>query len=164
MMCTQFDVLFSRGEIELRIVIQRSKAAQVTVDKAVIGSIDRGLVILVGVTHEDTLEDAKYLVKKCANLRIFEDEAGKMNLSIKEVEGQALSISQFTLFGDTRKGRRPSFIQAAKPDQALELYEDFNKLLEEEGLQVETGKFGADMDISLTNDGPVTLIIDSKDR
>lgn len=164
MMCIQFDALFSRGEIELRIVIQRSKAAQVTVDEDVIGSIDHGLVILVGVTHEDTIEDAKYLVKKCANLRIFEDEAGKMNLSVKEVEGQVLSISQFTLFGDTKKGRRPSFVQAARPDQARELYEAFNQLFEAEGLQVETGEFGADMDVSLTNDGPVTLIIDSKDR
>lgn len=146
----------------MRVIIQRSKQASVKVDESVIGSIDKGLVVLVGVTHEDTLEDVEYVVNKCINLRIFEDEAGKMNLSLKDLGGKILSISQFTLYADTRKGRRPSFINAAKPEEAKKLYEAFNDQIREEGIQVETGEFGADMDVSLINDGPVTIIIDSK--
>lgn len=148
----------------MRLVIQRSKEATVSVKGNIIGSIDKGLVVLVGVTHEDTLEDVEYVVNKCINLRIFEDEAGKMNLSLKDAGGEVLSISQFTLFADTRKGRRPSFVDAAKPDVANELYEAFNKKVRDEGIDVATGEFGADMDVSLINDGPVTIIIDSKDR
>ncbi len=145
----------------MRIVVQRSKAAQVSVDGEVVGAIERGLVLLVGVTHGDTEMSARYLAEKAVNLRIFEDEAGKMNLSLKEVGGAILSISQFTLYGDCGKGRRPSFIQAARPEEAEQLYNRFNELLREQGVQVETGRFGAMMDVSLTNWGPVTLIVDS---
>ncbi|HLR52025.1 MAG TPA: D-aminoacyl-tRNA deacylase [Candidatus Avamphibacillus sp.] len=148
----------------MKIVIQRAKNASVTVDDEKVGGIEKGLVLLVGVTHDDTIEDAKYLVNKLVHLRIFEDENEKMNLSLKDVGGSVLSISQFTLYADTRKGRRPSFVKAAKPDQANELYKQFNKLIEEEGIPVETGEFGAMMDVKLTNEGPVTIIIDSKDK
>lgn len=148
----------------MKVVIQRAKNASVTVKDEVIGNINNGLVLLVGVTHDDTIEDAKYLVNKLTNLRIFEDRDGKMNLSLKEVGGSVLSISQFTLYADTRKGRRPSFIKAAPPEQANNLYELFNKLIEKEGITVETGEFGAMMDVQLTNEGPVTIILDSEDR
>jgi D-aminoacyl-tRNA deacylase len=146
----------------MRVVVQRSKKAKVTVDEKIVGQISKGLVLLVGVTHEDTEADAAYLVEKIANLRIFEDDAGKMNLSLIDVGGEILSISQFTLYGDCRKGRRPNFMDAARPDQANLLYETFNHLLRNKDIQVETGKFGAMMDVELINDGPVTLIVDSK--
>ncbi|KIY21119.1 MULTISPECIES: D-aminoacyl-tRNA deacylase [Mesobacillus] len=146
----------------MRLVIQRSKEAKVTVDGKVTGSIDNGLVILVGITHQDTQKDAAFLAEKAANLRIFEEETGKMNLSLLDVGGEVLSVSQFTLYGDCRKGRRPNFMDAAKPDHAQAIYEAFNRLLAEKGLKVETGVFGAMMDVQLTNDGPVTLILDSK--
>ncbi|TCZ77247.1 D-tyrosyl-tRNA(Tyr) deacylase [Paenibacillus albiflavus] len=146
----------------MRIVVQRSKEAKVVVNGEIVGQIDHGLMLLVGVTHEDTLEDAQYLAEKIAGLRIFEDDAGKMNLSVLDAGGQILSVSQFTLYGDCRKGKRPSFIGAARPEQAEPLYEQFNELLRSKGLVVETGSFGAMMDVSFTNDGPVTLIIDSK--
>ncbi|TBL81592.1 D-aminoacyl-tRNA deacylase [Paenibacillus thalictri] len=146
----------------MRVVVQRSKEAHVTVDGQAVGSISMGLVLLVGITHEDTEQDAKYIAEKVAGLRIFEDESGKMNLSVIDVGGQILSISQFTLYGDCRKGKRPNFMAAARPEQAEPLYERFNALLREQGLQVETGRFGAMMDVSLTNWGPVTLIVDSK--
>lgn len=148
----------------VRIVLQRAKNASVTVDGNVVGQIDYGVVLLVGVTHDDSEEDAAYLANKIAHLRIFEDEQGKLNHSLLERCGQVLSVSQFTLYGDCRKGRRPSFIKAAKPEQAKKLYEQFNEMLREQGLTVETGQFGAMMDVSFTNDGPVTLILDSKDR
>ena len=122
----------------------------------------KGLVLLVGVTHDDTDEDANYLADKIVNLRIFEDENGKMNLSLLDVGGSILSISQFTLYGDCRKGRRPNFMAAAKPEQALNLYQYFNQVLSEKNVVVETGEFGAEMDVALINDGPVTLILDSK--
>jgi D-tyrosyl-tRNA(Tyr) deacylase len=146
----------------VRVVVQRSKEAQVTVNGEAAGQIARGLMLLVGITHEDTSEDVRYIADKVAHLRIFEDESGKMNFSVKDIEGQILSVSQFTLYGDTRKGRRPNFMQAAKPDQALEMYELFNQCLREQGLIVETGKFGEMMDVTFTNWGPVTLIIDSR--
>jgi D-aminoacyl-tRNA deacylase len=146
----------------MRVIVQRSKKAKVTVDEKIVGQISRGLVLLVGVTHEDTEADAAYLAEKIANLRIFEDDAGKMNLSLIDVGGEILSISQFTLYGDCRKGRRPNFMDAARPDQANLLYETFNHLLRNKDIQVETGKFGAMMDVELINDGPVTLIVDSK--
>jgi D-aminoacyl-tRNA deacylase len=146
----------------MRLVVQRSKEAKVTVEGEVTGSIVKGFVVLVGVTHEDKEEDAAFLAEKVANLRVFEDEAGKMNLSLLDVGGEILSVSQFTLYGDCRKGRRPNFMDAAKPDQALSIYEAFNRFLNEKGIKVETGVFGAMMDVQLTNDGPVTLIIDSK--
>jgi D-tyrosyl-tRNA(Tyr) deacylase len=146
----------------MRLVVQRSKEAKVTVEGEITGSITKGFVVLVGVTHEDREEDAAFLAEKVANLRVFEDEAGKMNLSLLDVGGEILSVSQFTLYGDCRKGRRPNFMDAAKPDHATVIYEAFNAFLREKGLKVETGVFGAMMDVSLMNEGPVTLIIDSK--
>ncbi|PWW26453.1 D-tyrosyl-tRNA(Tyr) deacylase [Cytobacillus oceanisediminis] len=146
----------------MRVVVQRSKKASVTVGGKTVGSIEKGFVLLVGVTHEDSEEDAAFLADKIANLRVFEDENGKMNLSLLDLEGEILSVSQFTLYGDCRKGRRPNFMEAAKPDHAIIIYEAFNRFLEEKGLRVETGEFGAMMDVKLTNDGPVTLILESK--
>lgn len=146
----------------MRVVVQRSKSARVTVDGEITGQITKGLVLLVGVTHGDTIEDAAYLADKIINLRIFEDSDDKMNLSLVDIGGDILSVSQFTLYGDCRKGRRPNFMEAARPDHALRLYEEFNALLREKGIRVETGKFGAMMDVELTNDGPVTLILESK--
>lgn len=146
----------------MRVVVQRSKAAKVTVEGKVVGRITKGLVLLVGVTHEDKEEDAAYLAEKIANLRIFEDEAEKMNLSLLDVDGEILSVSQFTLYGDCRKGRRPNFMEAAKPEYANVIYESFNAMLRDKGIHVETGRFGAMMDVELINDGPVTLIVESK--
>ena len=146
----------------MRVVVQRSKKASVTVDGEIVGSIVKGFVLLVGVTHEDTVEDAHYLAEKIANLRVFEDEEGKMNLSILDYGGEMLSISQFTLYGDCRKGRRPNFMDAARPEHAVTIYEALNASLQEKGFKVETGKFGAMMDVQLINDGPVTLILESK--
>lgn len=146
----------------MKLVVQRSKEASVTVNGEVVGKINNGLVVLVGVTHEDKEDDAKYLADKIVNLRIFDDNDGKMNLSLLDVQGEILSISQFTLYGDYRKGRRPNFMNAAKPDLANDLYEKFNQYIREKGVKVATGIFGAMMDVSLINDGPVTLILDSK--
>ncbi|EGL81640.1 D-tyrosyl-tRNA(Tyr) deacylase [Caldalkalibacillus thermarum TA2.A1] len=148
----------------MRVVVQRSKQAKVTVNGHITGQIEHGFVVLVGVTHEDTPQDAAYLAEKVAHLRVFEDETGKMNRSLLDVGGQVLSVSQFTLYGDCRKGRRPNFMQAAKPEQAKALYEKFNQDLQEKGVHVETGEFGAMMKVELVNDGPVTLIIDSQER
>jgi D-tyrosyl-tRNA(Tyr) deacylase len=145
----------------MRVVVQRSKEAQVTVNGNIIGRIDRGLMVLVGVAHGDTEQDARFLAEKVAGLRIFEDESGKMNLSVLDIGGAVLSVSQFTLYGDCRKGKRPNFMGAARPEHAQPLYERFNELLREQGLMVETGAFGEMMDVSFTNWGPVTLIIDS---
>lgn len=146
----------------MRIVVQRSKGAKVTVDGEITGQIKQGFVLLVGVTHEDKEEDAIYLADKIANLRIFDDREGKMNLSLLDVDGEILSVSQFTLYGDCRKGRRPNFMEAARPEQAVVLYEAFNQMLRDKGITVETGVFGAMMDVELINDGPVTLIVESK--
>lgn len=146
----------------MKAVIQRARNARVTVGDETVGEIGHGFVVLLGITHEDTVKDVEYIVNKVIHLRVFEDENEKMNLSLKDVTGSILSISQFTLYGDTRKGRRPSFIKAAKPDYANELYEQFNQLIKDKGIKVETGKFGAMMDVQFTNEGPVTLIIDSK--
>ncbi|MGG0644480.1 D-aminoacyl-tRNA deacylase [Sporosarcina gallistercoris] len=146
----------------MRVVLQRSKKASVSVNGIVAGSIDQGYVLLVGLTHTDTKEDAVYVAKKIAGLRLFEDEDGKMNRSIDETGGAILSVSQFTLYGDTRKGRRPSFIEAARPEAAEPLYNYFNEQLRSYGLTVETGVFGAMMDVELLNDGPVTIIVESK--
>lgn len=148
----------------MKAVIQRAKDASVSIAGETVGEIDNGLVVLLGVTHEDTEEDVQYLVNKIIHLRIFEDDEGKMNLSLKDTGGSILSISQFTLYADTRKGRRPSFVKAAKPEEADRLYEEFNSALRKEGIHVETGQFGAMMDVRLTNRGPVTIIIDSKER
>ncbi|OKP97621.1 D-aminoacyl-tRNA deacylase [Paenibacillus sp. P46E] len=146
----------------MRVVVQRCKEAKVSVADTVTGTIGEGLMLLVGVTHEDTEKDAKYLADKIAGLRIFEDEAGKMNFSITDTGGAVLSVSQFTLYGDCRKGRRPNFMAAAAPVEAERLYDYFNQELRAGGLQVETGVFGAMMDVSLTNWGPVTLLLDSR--
>lgn len=146
----------------MRVVLQRVKQASVTVDGEVVGKINKGVMLLVGITHDDTLEDVAYLADKVVNLRIFEDESEKMNDSLLDVGGQVLSVSQFTLYGDCRKGRRPNFMAAAKPDVANELYEAFNQQLRDKGVIVETGMFGEMMDVSLINDGPVTLIVESK--
>ncbi|MFD1065359.1 D-aminoacyl-tRNA deacylase [Oceanobacillus locisalsi] len=148
----------------MKVVLQRVKEASVTVRQEKIGAIQNGFLLLVGVTHEDAEEDVNYLVNKIVHLRIFEDEDGKMNRSLKDIKGSILSVSQFTLYGDTKKGRRPSFTKAAKPDHAETVYNTFNQALRAEGIVTETGKFGAMMDVQLVNDGPVTLIIDSKDR
>jgi D-aminoacyl-tRNA deacylase len=146
----------------MRVVLQRAKSGSVTVDGQVVGKIDKGYVLLVGITHEDTVEDLQYCAKKVAELRLWEDAEGKMNHSIEEVGGAILSVSQFTLYADTKKGRRPSFTNAARPDVANPLWEQFNDMLRERGLTVETGIFGAMMDVALVNDGPVTIILDSK--
>lgn len=148
----------------MRVVIQRVSEASVVADGKLAGEIKKGFLILVGVEDADDMEDVKYLSRKIANMRIFEDEEGKMNLSLDQVGGNILSISQFTLHADTKKGNRPSFIQAANPNHANKLYESLNASLRAEGIKVEVGVFGADMDISLVNDGPVTIIIDSKNR
>jgi D-tyrosyl-tRNA(Tyr) deacylase len=145
----------------LRVVLQRTKQARVKVGGRTVGEIEKGFLLLVGITHEDTEEDAEYIARKVSGLRIFDDENGKMNLSLAEVGGSILSVSQFTLYGDTRRGKRPSFSAAAKPDHAIRLYEYFNRKLEEFGCRVETGVFGAMMEVELINDGPVTLILES---
>ena len=146
----------------MRVVVQRARNAQVRVDEQVVGSIDFGLMLLVGVTHTDTKEDAAYVAEKIANLRIFEDENEKMNLSLLDVGGQILSVSQFTLYGDCRKGRRPNFMEAAKPEHATPIYEALNEEFRQKGITVETGSFGAMMDVDFINEGPVTLIVESK--
>jgi D-tyrosyl-tRNA(Tyr) deacylase len=145
----------------MRVVVQRSKEASVTVAGEVVGQIEHGLVLLVGITHDDTEKEVEFVADKIAHLRIFEDEEGKMNHSVLEKQGQILSVSQFTLYGDCRKGRRPNFMAAARPEQAEPLYHLFNEKLREKGLRVETGRFGAMMDVRLVNDGPVTLIVEA---
>ncbi|TYR82304.1 D-tyrosyl-tRNA(Tyr) deacylase [Priestia megaterium] len=148
----------------MRVVVQRAKEAKVTVDGETIGEIKKGFMLLVGVTHQDEAADADYLADKIVNLRVFEDQTGKMNLSLLDIKGEILSVSQFTLYGDCRKGRRPNFMEAAKPDYAVEIYNYFNEALANKGIHVETGSFGAMMDVSFTNDGPVTLIVESKEK
>ena len=144
----------------MRLVVQRVKNASVEVDKKTVGKIDKGYLVLLGVTHTDTKEIADYLVKKLCNLRVFEDENGKMNLNIKQVDGSMLIVSQFTLYGDCTDGNRPSFTNAAKPDFANELYEYFCEKCSENNIHIEKGIFGADMKVSLLNDGPVTIILE----
>lgn len=145
----------------MRVIVQRVSEASVTIDGTVVGEIGKGFLLLVGITHTDTKETAQYIAKKVAQLRVFEDENGKMNKGLKEVEGKVLSVSQFTLYGDCSHGNRPSFIQAARPEQAAPLYDYFNALLREQyGIEVATGQFGADMKVRLLNDGPVTIIIE----
>ena len=147
----------------MRIVLQRVKSASVAIEDSVVGEINQGFLLLVGVGPDDTRDDASYLARKIAGMRIFSDENRKMNLSIDQVVGKVLSVSQFTLFADTKKGNRPSFTGAASPEAANKLYEEFNEILRTEyGLIVETGEFGADMQVSLVNDGPVTILLDTK--
>ena len=152
-----------RGRV-MRIVLQRVSHASVTVEEKVIGQIQRGFLLLVGVTHDDAMEDMEYLVRKIVQMRIFEDEEGKLNRSIQDIGGEILSVSQFTLYADTKKGNRPSFSKAAPGDVALKMFEQFNGLLRDTGIPVETGQFGADMKVELLNDGPVTILLDSKTR
>ena len=144
----------------MKIVIQRVTNAQVEVDKKVVGKIGKGFLVLLGVTHEDTKENADYLVKKLCNLRVFSDENDKMNLSLKDVNGELLIVSQFTLYANCKDGNRPSFVEAAKPEQANELYEYFCSECKKNDIKVEKGIFGADMKVSLLNDGPVTIVIE----
>ena len=144
----------------MKLVVQRVKNAKVEVDRKVVGQIEKGFLVLLGVTHTDTKETADYLVKKLCNLRVFEDENGKMNLSIQDVKGDLLIVSQFTLYADCSGGNRPSFVNAAKPDIANELYEYFCNKCKEAGIGVQKGIFGADMQVSLLNDGPVTIILE----
>lgn len=147
----------------MKVVIQRTNQASVTVNDKVIGKIDNGLVLLVGMTDSDTEKDIETAVNKIIHLRIFEDDEGKMNQSLMDIGGSILSISQFTLYADVKKGRRPSFINAAHPDKATKLYDQFNKALADKGVHVETGEFGAMMDVELVNKGPVTIILETNE-
>jgi D-tyrosyl-tRNA(Tyr) deacylase len=147
----------------MRAVIQRVHRASVTIADEVVGAIERGFLILLGVTHTDGQAEADLLAHKIAGLRVFEDAEGKMNLGLADVGGQALVVSQFTLYGDARRGRRPSFSAAARPDQAAPLVEYFIARLQAEGVPTQSGRFGAHMDVCLCNDGPVTLILDTVD-
>ena len=146
----------------MRIVVQKSKISTVTVDDKIVGKIDSGLVLLVAFTHTDTFKEIEYLAKKVVNLRIFEDENHVMNKSLLEVGGEILSISQFTLYGNTKKGNRPSYIEALNGEQATTLYDLFNEKLKKLNIKVATGIFGADMKVTITNDGPVTIILESR--
>lgn len=149
----------------MRIVAQRVSEASVKINGEVKGSIEQGILILLGIEHEDNQDDADYLIQKISQLRVFGDDNGKMNLSIADVNGEFLIISQFTLHASTKKGNRPSYIRAARPEQAIPLYQYFiDQLKKTSQLSVETGEFGADMKVSLINDGPVTILMDSKNR
>lgn len=146
----------------MRAVVQRSLAAQVTIEGQIVGAIDHGFVVLLGVGPNDTQADSDYLAEKISKLRVFSDDAGKMNLALADVGGQILSISQFTLYADTRSGNRPSFTNAADPALGEQLYQAFNAKLRQLGMTVATGEFGGDMQVSLTNDGPVTILFDTE--
>jgi D-tyrosyl-tRNA(Tyr) deacylase len=147
----------------MKIIAQRALDASVEVDKEIIGEIKKGLVLLVGFTEGDDKETIIKMINKVINLRIFDDENGVMNKSLLDTNGSILSISQFTLYADTRKGRRPSYIKALGGEAAIKLYDEFNNMLKENNIDVQTGKFGADMKVKFTNDGPVTIILDSED-
>ncbi|MDE7051031.1 MAG: D-tyrosyl-tRNA(Tyr) deacylase [Lactobacillus sp.] len=144
----------------MRVVIQRVNKAQVAIDNEIVGKIKRGFLLLVGLREGDELDQVKKAADKIAKMRIFEDENGKTNLSLKDVNGEILSVSQFTLLANTKKGNRPSFVEAMRPPKSKELWEDFNQELESKGFHVETGEFGADMQVSLENDGPFTIVLD----
>ena len=145
----------------MRAVVQRVTSSSVTVDEKVIGSINEGFNVLIGICKDDTIEDLQYIKDKIINLRVFHDENDKMNLSILDIKGEILAISQFTLYGDCRKGRRPSFSSAARPEVATKLYEEFIEKARKEGIVTKTGQFGAHMMVDLTNDGPVTILLES---
>ena len=147
----------------MKVVVQRVKESSVTIDGEVKGQIGKGFMLLVGFSNDDNTNIIDKMIDKIIHLRVFEDEQGKMNLSLSDINGSILSISQFTLYADCRKGRRPGFTDAAKPDIAIPLYEDFNQKIKEAGIHIETGVFGADMKVALINDGPVTIILDSRD-
>ncbi|MCI6881943.1 MAG: D-aminoacyl-tRNA deacylase [Lactobacillus johnsonii] len=144
----------------MRVVIQRVNKAQVAIDNEVVGKIKRGFLLLVGLRDGDELEQVKKAADKIAKMRIFEDKDSKTNLSLKDVNGEILSVSQFTLLANTKKGNRPSFVEAMRPPKSKQLWEDFNHELEDKGFHVETGEFGADMQVSLENDGPFTIVLD----
>ncbi len=145
----------------MKVVIQRSKKSNVKINNKIVGSINHGLVVLVGFTEGDNIKNIDYIVKKIIHLRIFDDENGVMNQSLIDVEGSILSISQFTLYANTQKGRRPSYVEALNPEDATKLYDLFNEKLKENNIHVETGIFGEEMEVNITNDGPVTIIIES---
>ena len=147
----------------MKVLVQRSLESSVVVDNKVVGKIDKGLVLLVGFTEGYNIKDIDYLAKKVVNLRIFDDEAGVMNKSLLDIGGSILSISQFTLYADSKKGNRPSYIKALHSSEALPLYEEFNNKLKEYNVNVETGIFGADMKVNITNDGPITIILESRE-
>ncbi len=144
----------------MKVLIQRVSSASVTVDKRIVGQIGKGFVVLLGITHNDTKKEAFFLADKVVNLRVFEDADGKMNLSLKDVIGKILVISQFTLYGDASHGRRPSFTEAASPDRAIPLYEYFIEEIKRKEIEVQTGIFGAHMDVEINNSGPVTIMIE----
>lgn len=144
----------------MRVVVQRVNKAQVTIDNEVVGKIKRGFLLLVGLREGDELDQVKKAADKIAKMRIFEDEDGKTNLSLKDVNGEILSVSQFTLLANTKKGNRPSFVEAMRPPKSKDLWENFNKELENRGFHVKTGEFGADMQVILENDGPFTIVLD----
>ena len=146
----------------MRAVVQRVKKSRVIVEGRLVGEINKGFNVLLGISKEDTIEDLKYIKDKIINLRVFEDENDKMNLSLLDIKGDILAISQCTLYGDCRKGRRPNFMNAMGGDEAKALYEEFVKMLKESGLKIETGEFGAHMNVEIENDGPVTILLDSK--
>ena len=148
----------------MKVVLQRVSEASVKVDNEIVGTIQNGLMLLIGVDENDDNVDADWLVKKVIDVRVFSDEAGKMNHSVKDIKGEILCISQFTLISDYKKGNRPSYIKAAKPDKAIPLFEYFKEELKKSDLKIESGIFGADMKVSLVNDGPVTLVFDSKTK
>lgn len=148
----------------MKVVLQRVSESSVKVNNEIVGKIEKGLMLLIGVDETDEKEDADWLVKKVLDVRVFSDDAGKMNHSVKEINGGILCISQFTLISDYRKGNRPSYIKAAKPDKAIPLFDYFKEELKKSGLTIESGIFGADMKVSLINDGPVTLVFDSKTK
>lgn len=148
----------------MRVVLQRVSSAKVEIEQKIIGQIAQGLLLLVAFSDEDKDEDLSYMANKILNLRIFEDQAGKMNLSLLDIKGEILSVSQFTLYGDVRRGRRPSFTDAAQPAFAEDMYNKFNEILRESTLKVERGLFGGDMQVSLVNDGPVTILLDSQKK
>lgn len=155
-------IIIASGRIEMRAVVQRVKKSKVAVDEKVVGEINKGLMVLLGVGQEDTNSDIDYLVEKIINLRIFEDEAGKMNECLLDIGGEMLVVSQFTLYGDCRKGRRPSFDKAARPENAKTLYNTFVDKCKEFGIVTKTGIFQAEMLVDISNDGPVTILLDSK--
>jgi D-tyrosyl-tRNA(Tyr) deacylase len=158
----KYDKYHIRVGEKLRAVVQRAGKSLVEVEGVVVGEINRGLVVFAGIGEDDEEEDCRYLADKIAGLRVFEDETGKMNLSLEEAGGEVLCISQFTLYGDCRKGRRPSFVNAASPEKAVYLYEKLCSLLADRGLKVATGKFQAKMRVKVDNDGPVTILLDSR--
>ncbi len=148
----------------MKVVLQRVSQASVTIEEQVVGQINKGFLLLVGICDDDTEADLDYLDKKISQLRVFEDEAGKMNLALGQVDGAILSVSQFTLYASTKKGNRPSFTGAGQPDYAQKMYHLFNQKLAATGITVETGEFGADMQVALVNDGPVTILFDTRDN